>query len=56
MQKGITLLVFLGNPKKKVFLLMAGPLRPKPPPPSSLMAVGTLERWEKRFQKKLFFP
>ena len=23
---------------------------------SSLMAVGMLERWKKRFQKKLFFP
>ena len=38
--------------KKKVLLLMAGPLRPNPP--SSLMAVGMLERWKKRFQKQLF--
>ena len=29
---------------------MAGPLRPYPPPPSSLMAVEILERWKKRFQ------
>ena len=42
--------------KKLVLLLMAGPLRPNLPPPSSLMAVGNLERWKKRLQKKLFFP
>ena len=41
---------------KKVLLLMDGPLRPNPPPHSSLMAVGTLERWKKRFQKINFFP
>ena len=35
---------------------MAGPLRPKPLPPSSLMAVKIMERWEKKFQKKFFFP
>ena len=40
--------------RKKNILLMAGPLRPTPPP-SSLTAVETLERWKKRFQKKLFF-
>ena len=34
----------LGKQQKKVLLLMAGPLRPNPPPPSSLMAVETLER------------
>ena len=28
-----------GKPRKKVIFLMAGPLRPNPPP--SLMAVGT---------------
>ena len=36
---------------KKVILLLAGPLRPNPPP-------WALERWnveKKRFQKKLFF-
>ena len=32
---------------------MAGPLRP--PPPSSIMAVGTLESWKKRHQKSYFF-
>ena len=37
--------------KKKVFVLMAGPLRPNPPSSCS-MAVGTLE---KRFQKKFCF-
>ena len=36
--------------KKKVLLLMAGPLRPNLPPPSSLMAVEILERWKKRFK------
>jgi len=41
---------------KKVLPLMAGPLRPNPPPPSGLMADGTLERWKKWFQKKFFFP
>ena len=30
---------------------MAGPLRPNPPPPSSLIAVEILKRWKKRFQK-----
>ena len=43
----------LGKPQKKVLLLMARPLRPNPPPPSSIMAVGTLELW---FQNELFFP
>ena len=38
----------LGKPQKKVLLLMAGPLRPNPPPPSSLMAVEILERWKTR--------
>ena len=41
---------------KKVLVLMAGPLRPNPPTPSNLMAVEILEHWEKRLQKKLFFP
>ena len=32
---------------------MGGPLRPNlPPPPSSLMAVETLERWKKDSKKK----
>ena len=39
---------------KKVLLLMAEPLRPNPPPPSSLMAVGKMERWEKRLKKSYF--
>ena len=30
---------YLGKPQKKVILLMAGPLRPYPPPPSALMAI-----------------
>ena len=34
---------------------MAGPLRPNPPPPSSLMAVEILERWKKRLKKVIFF-
>ena len=33
----------LRKPQKNVLLLMAGQLRPNPPP-SSLMAVGTLEK------------
>ena len=33
---------------------MAGPLMPNPAPPS-VMAVGTLEHWEKRVQKSPFF-
>ena len=40
---------------KKVIFLMAGPLRPNPPPPSSLMAVEILERWKKRLKKSFFF-
>ena len=28
---------------------MAGPLRPNPPPPSSLRAVEIYERWKKTF-------
>ena len=44
----------LGSRKKKVLLLMAGPLKPTPPP-SSIMAVGTLECWKKRFQTSSFF-
>ena len=44
-----------GSRKKKVILVMAGPLRSNPPPPSSLMAVETLERWKKRFKKKFVF-
>ena len=43
--------ITIGEAAKK----MAGPLRPNsPPPPSSLMAVGTLERWnvgKKRLKK-----
>ena len=35
--------------------LMARPLSPNPPPPSSLMADGKLEIWKKRLKKKLFF-
>ena len=31
----------LGKPQKKVPQLMARPLRPYPPPPSSLRAIGT---------------
>ena len=41
---------------KYVFLLMAGPLRPKLPPPR---VKWPLEKWnagKKRFQKKLFYP
>ena len=38
---------------KKVLLLMARPLRPNPPPPSSIMAIEILERWEKRLKKVL---
>ena len=34
---------------------MAGPLRPNPPPPSSLMAVEKLERWGKKGSKKIYF-
>ena len=34
---------------------MAGPLRPNPTPPSSLMTVEILERWKKRFKKSFFF-
>ena len=40
---------------KNVLLLLAGPLRPNPPP-SSLMAFGTSERWKKKVKKKFFFP
>ena len=40
---------------KRVLLLMAWPLRPNPPPPSSLMVVEILDRWKKRLQKKFFF-
>ena len=36
-----------GRRQKKVLALMARPLRPNPPPLSSLMAVVKLERWEK---------
>ena len=45
-----------GKSQKKVLLLMARPLRPNPPPPSSLMAVEILERWKKGSNKMLFFP
>ena len=42
--------------RKKSFSLKAGPLRPTPHPlPLSLMDVGTLECWKKRFQKKFIF-
>ena len=41
--------------KKKVLLLMAGPLKPNPPPPSSLMAVEILEHGEKKVPKKVHF-
>ena len=35
---------------------MAGPLRPNPaPPPSSVMAVGTWERWNVGTLEKKFF-
>ena len=35
---------------------MAEPLRPYPPPPSSLMAVGTFQQIKKKsFKKMLFF-
>ena len=44
--------VHKGSRNKKVLLLMAGPLRPNSPPPSSLMAVGKMERWKKSLQKK----
>ena len=40
---------------KQVLLLMTGPLRPNPHPPSSLMAVEILERWKKKFQESSFF-
>ena len=34
---------------------MAGPLRPNPPPTSSLMPIGKLERWKKTGSKKSYF-
>ena len=34
---------------------MAGPLRPNPPPPSSLMANEILERWKKGLKKNVIF-
>jgi len=48
----------LGKPQKKVFLLIAGPLRPNPPSllPTELNGrwkVGTLEK--KRLKKAIFF-
>ena len=44
--------VYLGKPQKTVLPLMDGPLRQPPPSPSSLVAVGTLE---KKVPKKFFF-
>ena len=43
--------IHLGKPQKKVLLLMAGPLRPYPPPAS----VGNFERWKKKFKNLFFF-
>ena len=40
---------------KKNLLLMTGSLRPNPPPPSSVMAAETLERWKKKVPKKVIF-
>ena len=40
---------------KKCYLLMAEPLRPQLPPPSKLMAVGTLTVGKKKVLKKSFF-
>ena len=45
----------LGKLQKKIILLMAGPLRPNPPPPSSLMAVEIFERLKKGSKKSSFF-
>ena len=45
--------------RKKSSSLNGGAIKAYPPPPLSplsLMAVGTLERWKKRFHKKVFFP
>ena len=39
---------------KKNLLLMARPLRPNPPPSSSLMAVEILERWKRGSKKSSF--
>ena len=50
-----TLLAYLWKPQNKILLLMAWPLRPNPPSLSSLMAIGTIERWKKRFENKSFF-
>ena len=57
--------MFLGNNEKvlagireaatKSSFLMARPLSPNPPPPSSLMADGKLEIWKKRLKKSYFF-
>ena len=44
--------MFIREAVKKVLVLMAGPLRPNPPP-SSRLNVGTLE---KKVPKKFFFP
>ena len=43
----------VGKPQKKLSL-MAGPLRPNPPPPSSLMGVEILEGWKKGSKKSFF--
>ena len=45
----------LGKPQKKVIFLMAGPLRPYPPPPQSLMAVGNFFSSSKSSKKSVFF-
>ena len=47
---------FCKESRKKILLLMAGTLRPNPPPPFELNGVKVLERWKKKFQKKFFFP
>ena len=47
------MIVYLGKPQKKILLLIAGPLRPNPPPPSlnGRWNVGTL----KKSLKKIIF-
>ena len=46
----------LGKPQKKVLLLMAGPLRPYPPPPLELNGRRHFGTLEKKVPKKGFFP
>ena len=46
---------FVREAAKKVIFLMPVPLRPYPPPPSSLMAVGTFKKKFTKSQRKFFF-